>query len=91
MYIRKLKNGNYKFREIYKNPLTGKYQEANCTFGKNNNQTRKQAQLILDEKIRKKLQELQSTNSNITFYELSSKYLEMAHEQIGRASCRERV
>ena len=34
MYIRKLKNGNYKFREIYKNPLTGKYQEANCTFGK---------------------------------------------------------
>ncbi|QLL73834.1 tyrosine-type recombinase/integrase [Lactobacillus crispatus] len=82
MYIRKLKNGNYKFREIYKNPLTGKYQEANCTFGKNNNQTRKQAQLVLDEKIRKKLQELQSTNSNITFYELSAKYLEMAHKQL---------
>lgn len=55
MWIVTLKN-RYKFVDNYKNPLTGKFQEVSCTFGKNNREVRKEAQRILDEKIRKKLE-----------------------------------
>lgn len=82
MFIRKLKNGNYVFRESYKNPITNKWQEASCTFGKNNREVRKKAQMILDEKIRKKLIELQSGETDITFAELKDKYLEVAKKQL---------
>lgn len=82
MFIRKLKNGNYVFRESYKNPVTNKWQEISCTFGKNNREIRKKAQMILDEKIRKKLIEVQSGDTDITFSELKDKYLEIAKDQL---------
>ena len=82
MWIYQQSNGKYKFKDSYKNPLTGKWQEVSCTFGKNNNQVRKEAQRILDIKIKKKLQKLQIGESNITFYALSNKYLDMAKKQL---------
>ena len=54
MWIVKTKQGNYKFVDNFKNPLTNKYQEVSVTFGKNNNQVRKKAQMLIDEKIRKR-------------------------------------
>lgn len=82
MFIRKLKNGNYVFRESYKNPITNKWHETSCTFGKNNRETRKQAQIILDKRIRTKLIELESGETDITFAELKDKYLEIAQKQL---------
>ena len=82
MWIVKLKSGQFKFVDNYKNPITNKFSEVSCTFGKNNNQVRKQAQMILDEKIRKRLQDLTSGNTDITFYDLSQKYLDMAKKQL---------
>ena len=72
MWIHQLQNGKFKFRDTYKNPLTGKWNEVSCTFGKNNNAVRKQAQMILDEKIKRKLQELQSGVTTITFLDRKS-------------------
>lgn len=82
MWIHQLQNGKFKFRDTYKNPLTGKWNEVSCTFGKNNNAVRKQAQMILDEKIKRKLQELQSGVTTITFFDLSKKYLNIAKNQL---------
>ena len=81
MWIVTLKN-RYKFVDNYKNPLTGKFQEVSCTFGKNNREVRKEAQRILDEKIRKKLNELQSGNTDVTFNFLVDKYLKLAKKQL---------
>lgn len=86
MWIVNLKSGKHKFVDTYKNPLTNRYQEVSCTFGKNNRETRKKAQLILDEKIRKKLAELTSGDTEITFYDLSCKYLALTEKQLTYSS-----
>lgn len=70
MWIVKTKTGKFKFVDNYKNPLTQKYNEVSVTFGKNNNQVKKKAQMLLDEKIRKRLNELQTGNTDITFNQL---------------------
>ena len=82
MWIVTLKNGKYKFVDNYKNPLTNKYQEVSCTFGKNNREVRKKAQMILDEKIRKKLNELKNGNTDVTFSQLVDQYLDLAKKQL---------
>lgn len=86
MFIRKLDNGKFVFRDSFKNPVTNKYQEVSCTFGKNNREVRKQAQLLLDEKIRKKIQKLYAGEVDITFAELTKKYLDMAKKQLSYAT-----
>lgn len=82
MWIVKTKQGNYKFVDNFKNPLTNKYQEVSVTFGKNNNQVRKKAQILIDEKIRKKLVELKTGDTDITFKDLVDKYLTIAKKQL---------
>lgn len=59
MWPEKTKEGNVKFREEYKNPLTGKYIKVSVTLKKNTNATRRKAQMILEQKIQKKLQHTQ--------------------------------
>lgn len=86
MWIVNLKSGKHKFVDTYKNPLTNRYQEVSCTFGKNNREVRKKAQMILDEKIRKKLAELTSGDTEITFRDLSLKYLDLAKKQLAYSS-----
>lgn len=81
MWIVKTKKGKFKFVDNYKNPLTQKYQEVSVTFGKNNNQVKKKAQMLLDDKIRERLTELQTGNTDITFDKLAQKYLAVAKEQ----------
>ncbi len=82
MWIVTLKSGKYKFVDNYKNPLTNRYQEVSCTFGKNNREVRKKAQMILDEKIRKKLNELKNGNTDVTFSQLVDQYLDLAKKQL---------
>lgn len=55
MWAETTKDGKTKFREQYKDPLTGKYKKVSVTYDKNTNQTRRKAQIVLESKIRDKL------------------------------------
>ena len=81
MWPRKTKNGNWRFVDTFKNPQTNKWQEVSVTFGKNNAQVRKQAQLVLDQKIKNKLIEIQGGETKITLSQLIKKYLKLAKKQ----------
>lgn len=59
MWIEKTKDGKYKFREQYKNPLTGRYNKVSVTMDKNTNTTRRRAQIRLEKKIQDKLMHIQ--------------------------------
>lgn len=74
MWTEELPNGKYKYFERYKDPLTNKWRRVSITLEKNSPQARKQAQVIL----RDKMQILSSPNadySNMTFGELKEEYL----------------
>lgn len=59
MWIEKTKDGKYKFREQYKNPLTGRYNKVSLTMDKNTNTTRRRAQIRLEKKIQDKLMHIE--------------------------------
>lgn len=59
MWIEKTKDGKYKFREQYKNPLTGKYNKVSVTKEKKTNIVKRQAQIELEQKIQDRLQYIQ--------------------------------
>lgn len=86
MWTQKLKNGKVSFRENWKNPLTGKWQQVSVRYAKDTRRTRKEAQLILDEKIRKKLDGVQNNNTDIIFHDLKNKYLKLAKKQLSPTS-----
>ena len=48
MWAETTKDGKVKFREQYKDPLTGKYKKVSVTYDKNTNQTRRRAQIALE-------------------------------------------
>ena len=48
MWAETTKDGKTKFREQYKDPLTGKYKKVSVTYDKNTNQTRRKAQIVLE-------------------------------------------
>ena len=50
MYIREHK-GKWRFAECYPDPLTGKKREVSIVLDKNTPQSRKEASIILQEKI----------------------------------------
>lgn len=62
MWAETTKDGKAKFREQYKDPLTGKYRKVSVTFDKNTNSTRRRAQIELEQKIAHKLQHIQDGN-----------------------------
>ncbi|MCH5384296.1 hypothetical protein DKZ23_07875 [Limosilactobacillus reuteri] len=55
MWAETTKDGRIKFREQYKDPLTGKYKKVSVTFDKNTNTTHRKAQIALESKIQHKL------------------------------------
>ncbi len=59
MWAEPTKEGNVKFREEYKDPLTGKFIKVSATFDKNTNSTRRKAQILLEKKIQEKLKHVQ--------------------------------
>ena len=62
MWVEKTKDGNFKFREQYKNPLTGKYSKVSVTMDKATNINKRKAQIMLEKKIQKKLKYIQDGN-----------------------------
>lgn len=76
MWSEKQKNGTYKFREWYTDPLTGKQKKASVTMEKDNARTRKLAEQALSEKIEKLIRQTcsPSVNQKMTFGELVAAY-----------------
>ena len=72
MWSETTKDGKTKFREQYKDPLTGKYKKVSVTYDKNTNQTRRRAQIALEQKIQSKLRNIQDGNikKNVTLGEV---------------------
>ena len=72
MYIREHK-GKWSFAECYPDPLTGKKREVSVVMDKNTPQTRKEASIVLQEKIRAKRAE--TTPGEMTVEELTKKFV----------------
>lgn len=68
MWIEELPNGKYKFFERYKDPYTEKLKKVSVTMEKKTPQARNQAALLLQEKIKQKLNKKQV--ESITFEEI---------------------
>lgn len=66
MWIEKLDNGKYKFFERYKDPYTEKWRRVSVTLDSGSSRAKKEAQKILDEKIRIKLGSLKSSDMLFT-------------------------
>ena len=78
MNIEKLKNGNFKYREKYKDPLTGKWKSVTITYEKNNRHIEKLAQKELNEKINNIISNTASSHKEITLKQLVEVYLKDA-------------
>lgn len=78
MWAETTKDGKVKFREQYKDPLTGKYKKVSVTFDRNTNQTRRKAQIALERKIQVKLQHIQdgSIKEGVTMSQLKDEWFE---------------
>lgn len=74
MWIEETKNGKYKAVERYTDYITGKTKKISVTMEKNTAQSRKVAQNVLDERIRRANEA--TTNENIRLCELVDKYRE---------------
>ncbi len=72
MWIEETKNGKYKAIERYTDYLTGKQKRVSVTMEKNTTQSRKAAQIALQEKIRNSYQEKE--RKEITFSDLVDEY-----------------
>lgn len=68
MWMEELSNGKYKFFERYKDPYTEKLKKVSVTMEKKTSQARNQAALLLQEKIKQKLNTKQV--ESITFEEI---------------------
>lgn len=68
MWMEELPNGKYKFFERYKDPYTEKLKKVSVTMEKKTPQARNQAALLLQEKIKEKLNKKQV--ESITFEEI---------------------
>ena len=56
MYCEELKNGHFKFVERYQDPLTGKTKKISVVMEKKTRQSQKDAQQVLQERIREMLE-----------------------------------
>ena len=84
MWAETTKDGKVKFREQYKDPLTGKYKKVSVTYDKNTNQTRRRAQIALEQKIQSKLRNIQDGNikKNVTLGEVIREWEPVYKKQV---------
>lgn len=77
MWAETTKDGRVKFREQYKDPLTGKHKKVSITFDKNTNTTRRKAQIALESKIQHKLRHVDdgTIKKGVTLGELIDEWL----------------
>lgn len=62
MWVEELPNGKYKFFERYKDPYTEKWKRVSVTLESGSARAKKEAQRLLDERLEKTLQKLQTTD-----------------------------
>ena len=79
MWMEITKTGKYQFREGYTDPLTGKYKTVSVTYARTNRRIEKEAFLHLQEKIEERLNE---SSKEITFKQLSGKWLKVFEKQV---------
>lgn len=84
MWSEILANGKIKYKERFTNPLTGKYETVSITLDKDTKSNRKQAQLALQDKIIKKIEQLSTTikKENLSLSELVEIYLECIKSEV---------
>lgn len=63
MWIESLPNGKYKFFERYKDPYTEKWKRVSVTLDSGNARSKKEAQKLLDERIKETVKNIQSTDA----------------------------
>lgn len=63
MWIESLPNGKYKYFERYKDPYTEKWKRVSVTLDSGNARSKKEAQKLLDERIKETVKNIQSTDA----------------------------
>lgn len=66
MWIEELSNGRYKYFERYKDPYTDKWKKTSVTLDSDSNRAKKEAQKILEGKIKKALRNLKTSEAYFT-------------------------
>ncbi|HJA46380.1 MAG TPA: site-specific integrase [Candidatus Limosilactobacillus excrementigallinarum] len=76
MWVEKRKDNRYKFVEQYRDPLTDKKKRVSITYDKNTSHTRKEAQLVLEQRIQDKLKHVQDGHikKGITFRQVINEW-----------------
>lgn len=77
MYCEELANGKVKYIESYKDPLTDKWKRVSITYPKDTNQNRKQAFLVLQDKIKERIHTDSIDNPDLTFAEAYEAWFEV--------------
>lgn len=86
MWIEELSSGKYKYVERYTDPLTGKLRRVSIVKSNKTRQTQKEASYILNNKIAKKLKEIDSATKEITFLELYSEWFNHYKKQVAEST-----
>lgn len=87
MWVEETKVGNFKFRERYKDPITGKFKTVSLTYENNSRHTQKKAARELNQKIDDILERLEQEKRELeegkkyTLGELVELYLESKKQQ----------
>lgn len=89
MWVEQLDNGKYKFFERYKDPYTEKWRRVSITLDSGSNRAKKEAQKLLDEKIKKAVQKLSS--SDRLFDDILNEWWILYQKEVRKTSVRARA
>lgn len=84
MWIEELSNGKYKYFERYKDPYTEKWRKVSVTLESASNRAKKEAQKILEEKIKTALRNLKTSDAYFT--DVLDSWWEFHKKEIRRTS-----
>ena len=84
MWIEELYNGKYKYFERYKDPYTEKWRKVSVTLESASNRAKKEAQKILEEKIKTALRNLKTSDAYFT--DVLDSWWEFHKKEIRRTS-----
>ncbi|MDR2832579.1 MAG: site-specific integrase [Streptococcaceae bacterium] len=80
MYVEKLKNGKFRYGEIYLDPYTEKWRKTSIVLEKDTKPAKREAQRILNERIA--ILEKKKKESDITFRELYEEWFPIYQKQV---------
>nr|DAL95509.1 MAG TPA: Integrase [Caudoviricetes sp.] len=86
MWIEKLSSGKYKYIERYEDPLTGKLKRVSVIRENKTRQTQKEASYLLNNKIAKKINELENAPKEITFSDLYDEWYKQYKKQVAEST-----